>query len=102
MQEMSNYMQVFTITHLPQIAAKGDYHFKVFKTEKNNTTITQLKPLNSEERLEEIAQMLGGLNLTASAKAHAKRLVATICCSCNCVWFHTKCFSKIMHLLDWG
>lgn len=75
MQEMSRYMQVFTITHLPQIAAKGNAHFKVFKTEKNNTTITQLKPLNSEERLEEIAQMLGGLNLTASAKAHAKQLL---------------------------
>ncbi|MFL2626611.1 MAG: DNA repair protein RecN [Flavobacteriaceae bacterium] len=75
MQEMSRYMQVFTITHLPQIAAKGDAHFKVFKTEKNNTTITKLKPLSSEERLEEIAQMLGGLNLTASAKAHAKQLL---------------------------
>ena len=75
MQEMSRYMQVFTITHLPQIAAKGDTHFKVFKTEKNNTTITKLKPLSSEERLEEIAQMLGGLNLTASAKAHAKQLL---------------------------
>jgi DNA repair protein RecN (Recombination protein N) len=75
MQEMSRYMQVFTITHLPQIAAKGDTHFKVFKTEKNNSTITKLKPLSSEERLEEIAQMLGGLNLTASAKAHAKQLL---------------------------
>lgn len=75
MQEMSRYMQVFTITHLPQIAAKGDAHFKVFKTEKNNSTITKLKPLSSEERLEEIAQMLGGLNLTASAKAHAKQLL---------------------------
>ena len=75
MQEMSRYMQVFTITHLPQIAAKGDAHFKVFKIEKNNTTITKLKPLSSEERLEEIAQMLGGLNLTASAKAHAKQLL---------------------------
>jgi DNA repair protein RecN (Recombination protein N) len=75
MQEMSRYMQVFTITHLPQIAAKGNAHFKVFKTEKNKTTITQLKPLNSEERLEEIAQMPGGLNLTASAKAHAKQLL---------------------------
>ena len=42
MQEMSRYMQVFTITHLPQIAAKGDAHFKVFKSEKNNSTITEL------------------------------------------------------------
>ena len=75
MQEMSRYMQVFTITHLPQIAAKGDAHFKVFKSEINNSTITELKPLNSQERLEEITQMLAGSKVTASAKAHAQQLL---------------------------
>ena len=75
MQEMSRYMQVFTITHLPQIAAKGDAHFKVFKSEKNNSTITELKILNSQERLEEITQMLAGTKVTASAKAHAQQLL---------------------------
>ena len=75
MQEMSRYMQVFTITHLPQIAAKGDAHFKVFKSEKNNSTITELKILNSQERLEEITQMLAGSKVTASAKAHAQQLL---------------------------
>lgn len=75
MQEMSRYMQVFTITHLPQIAAKGDAHFKVFKSEKNNSTITELKTLDSQERLEEITQMLAGSKVTASAKAHAQQLL---------------------------
>ena len=75
MQEMSRYMQVFTITHLPQIAAKGDAHFKVFKSEINNSTITELKSLNSQERLEEITQMLAGSKVTASAKAHAQQLL---------------------------
>ena len=75
MQEMSRYMQVFTITHLPQIAAKGDAHFKVFKSEKNNDTIMKLKTLDSQERLEEITQMLAGSKVTASAKAHAQQLL---------------------------
>ena len=75
MQEMSNYMQVFTITHLPQIAAKGDYHFKVLKTENDTTTITQLKLLDNEERVKEIAQMLDGKQISQSARAHAQQLL---------------------------
>lgn len=75
MQEMSHYMQVFTITHLPQIAAKGDYHFKVFKTENDTTTITQLKLLDNEERVKEIAQMLGGKQISQSARTHAQQLL---------------------------
>lgn len=75
MQQMSKTMQVFTITHLPQIAAKGDTHFKVFKEDVNNATQTQLKKLNPEERIVEIAQMLGGVNISNSAIAHAKQLL---------------------------
>ena len=75
MKQMSGKMQVFTITHLPQIAAKGDSHFKVFKTDIDDITHTQLKKLNEEERIVEIAQMLGGLNITDSAMAHAKQLL---------------------------
>ena len=75
MQQMSKTMQVFTITHLPQIAAKGDTHFKVFKEDINNATQTQLKKLNPEERIVEIAQMLGGVNISNSAIAHAKQLL---------------------------
>lgn len=75
MQQMSKSMQVFTITHLPQIAAKGDTHFKVFKEDVNEVTQTQLKKLNIDERIVEIAQMLGGAKLSDSAIAHAKELL---------------------------
>ena len=75
MQEMSQYMQVFTITHLPQIAAKGTHHFKVFKFDDDLKTITQLKKLNSNERLEEIAQMLSGKEISETAKQHAQQLL---------------------------
>ena len=75
MQQMSKTMQVFTITHLPQIAAKGDTHFKVFKEDINNVTQTQLKQLNPNDRIVEIAQMLGGTDASSSAIAHAKELL---------------------------
>ncbi len=75
MKQMSAYMQVFSITHLPQIAAKGQSHFKVFKQDIKNTTVTSLKKLSLEERVDEIAQMLGGKQLSASAIAHAKQLL---------------------------
>ena len=75
MQQMSKSMQVFTITHLPQIAAKGDTHFKVFKEDIDNKTITQMVMLNADERIVEIAQMLGGKEMSTSAIAHAKQLL---------------------------
>ena len=75
MKDMSQYMQVFTITHPPQIAAKGTHHFKVFKQDFGTTTTTQLAKLNSDERLEEIAQMLGGKEITETAKQHAQQLL---------------------------
>lgn len=75
MQQMSKSMQVFTITHLPQIAAKGDVHFKVYKEDENNRTLTKLIRLNQEDRIVEIAQMLGGKKITDSAVLHAKSLL---------------------------
>jgi DNA repair protein RecN (Recombination protein N) len=75
MNQMSAYMQVFSITHLPQIAAKGQAHFKVFKQDIQQTTVTSLIKLSNEERVEEIAQMLGGKKLSASAIAHANQLL---------------------------
>tara|TARA_R110000850_G_scaffold277086_1_gene422461 strand:- start:211583 stop:213235 length:1653 start_codon:yes stop_codon:yes gene_type:complete len=73
--KMSKSMQVISITHLPQIAAKGSHHFKVYKEDVNNITHTQLKLLTSEERVEELAQMLGGEKKSASAMAHARELL---------------------------
>ncbi len=75
MQQMSQHMQVITITHLPQIASKGTQHYKVFKEEINGETTTQLKKLTSEERVKEIAEMLSGKELSESAIIHAKELL---------------------------
>jgi len=75
MLDMSKTMQVFSITHLPQIAAKGHSHYKVFKEDVNDVTQTNLRKLNHDERIVEIAQMLGGLEMSSSAIAHAKELL---------------------------
>lgn len=75
MQKMSNNMQVIAITHLPQIAAKGSSHYKVYKKEINGVTTTNLKQLTSEERIVEIAEMLSGKNISDSALTHAKQLL---------------------------
>ena len=75
MSHMSKQMQVITITHLPQIAAKGNQHYKVFKEEVNNSTITNLKLLSEDERIVEIAEMLSGKNISDSALTHAKELL---------------------------
>ena len=75
MQTMSHNMQVFAITHLPQIAGKGDSHFKVFKTTNENQTQSELKLLSKDERITEIAQMLSGSTVSDSALLHAKELL---------------------------
>lgn len=71
--ELSLGRQVINITHLPQVASKGETHFRVFKAE----GITQIKHLSHEERVEEIAAMLSGSNITEAAIAQAKALIGT-------------------------
>ena len=75
MSQMSKQMQVITITHLPQIAAKGNQHYKVYKEEVNNSTTTNLKQLSEDERIVEIAEMLSGKNISDSALTHARELL---------------------------
>ncbi len=75
MKEMSKDMQVFSITHLPQVASKGNHHFKVFKTDEPAGTRTNMRKLSDEERVLELAQMLGGNNVSDSALAHARQLL---------------------------
>lgn len=75
MKQMSRNRQVFSITHLPQVASKGSEHFKVFKEDINGKTTTQLKKLSANERVEEVAQMLGGKEITQTARQHAKQLL---------------------------
>lgn len=76
MKDMSEHMQVFAITHLPQIAGKGEQHYKVFKTSDDETTTSQLVLLDYEERVREIAQMLSGKDISDSALVHAKELLS--------------------------
>ncbi|MEZ7514003.1 DNA repair protein RecN [Flavobacterium frigidarium] len=75
MKDMSKTMQIFAITHLPQIAAKGNVHFKVFKSTVGEDTQSELKLLSDEERVVEIAQMLSGTVVSDSALNHAKALL---------------------------
>ncbi len=75
MMGMSKNLQVFSITHLPQIAANGHSQYKVYKEDINNTTITQLKLLSKEERVREIAEMIGGKDISDSALTHAVALL---------------------------
>ena len=75
MANLGSSMQVFTITHLPQVAAKGDHHFKVEKKIEGDKSLTKLSYLNTKQRIDEIAMMLSGNKITDTAIAHAKQLM---------------------------
>ncbi len=75
LQKMGLSMQVIAITHLPQIAGKGSKHFKIFKEDIGETTVTKIEELAIEDRIEELAMMLGGNTKSESAMAHAKALL---------------------------
>lgn len=75
MKQMSQQMQIFAITHLPQIAAKGNAHFKVLKSTVGEDTQSELRLLSAEDRVVEIAQMLSGTVVSDSALNHAKALL---------------------------
>lgn len=75
MQELGTKMQVFAITHLPQIAAKGKKHYFVYKEDTKDRTLTRIKCLSQEERVREVARMLSGASLTEASLANAKDLL---------------------------
>lgn len=75
MKQMGANMQVYSITHLPQVAAQGSSQYKVFKQENTEATFTHMKKLKLEERIVELSEMLGGKNPASSAVAHAKELL---------------------------
>ncbi len=75
MEELAKNMQVITITHLPQMASKGNAHYFVYKATKDDFTYTQIKRLNEEERVLEIAKMLSGENPKESALQNARELL---------------------------
>lgn len=75
MGAICSHAQVLCITHLPQIAALGDHHFRVFKEENDEGTLSHIVPLTDEERIREIANMLSGARITPEALANAKQLL---------------------------
>ena len=75
MLEMSKNMQIIAITHLPQVAAKGNQQLNVYKKNQLNTTSTYVKLLNNDERIDQIARMLAGDKISDSALLHAKQLL---------------------------
>jgi DNA repair protein RecN (Recombination protein N) len=75
LEQMSKTVQVLNITHLPQIAARGKHHYKVFKFDENEQTFTSIRKLTEQERIEEIAEMLSGENYSSTARETAKELL---------------------------
>ena len=76
LKELSKIAQVIVVTHLPQVAAWGDTHFVVSKDESGSVSLSQVRKLAKEERIEEIARMLAGHEDSISARKHAEELIA--------------------------
>ena len=75
LHSLSNKRQIFCVTHLPKIASQGDHHIQVAKETHAGTTLTRVGDLNQEERIDEIARMLGGVKITEQTLAHAKEML---------------------------
>ena len=75
MQSISRNIQVLAITHLPQVASKGNHHYKVFKEDDETSTLTRIKELSIEERVDELALMLSGSTINEAARANARSLL---------------------------
>jgi DNA repair protein RecN (Recombination protein N) len=77
LHQLGRDRQVLCVTHLPQVAARGDHHFQVSKTtEADGTTLSAVRALDQTNRVEEVARMLGGLEITATTRRHAKEMLA--------------------------
>ena len=75
LKSVSTKMQVINITHLPQIAAKGDHHFQVYKFDTDEETFTSIRKLDADERIDELAQMLSGDRTSETARGTARELL---------------------------
>jgi DNA repair protein RecN (Recombination protein N) len=77
LEQMARFAQVINITHLPQIAAKGKHHYRVYKEDHGDTTQTKVRELTGDERIMEIAKMLSGEKLTEAAMENARHLLGS-------------------------
>ncbi|MEN3291142.1 MAG: repair protein RecN [Burkholderiales bacterium] len=69
--------QVLCVTHLPQVASQGNQHYQVSKSSESGKTVSRIEPLDAKSRVEEVARMLGGLEITATTRKHARELLAS-------------------------
>ncbi|WP_213765884.1 DNA repair protein RecN [Caballeronia sp. dw_19] len=77
LHQLGRDRQVLCVTHLPQVAARGDHHFQVAKAgDSAGGTVSTVTPLDKSKRVEEVARMLGGLEITATTRKHAKEMLA--------------------------
>lgn len=77
LKQLGNDRQVLVITHLPQVAAQAAQHLQVSKTQANGATLSHIQTLSKTERVEEIARMLGGIQITETTRSHAKEMLGT-------------------------
>ena len=75
MRKLGETRQVLCVTHLPQVAAKANQHLSVSKRRQDDTTVSQIEQLDRSQRVEEIARMLGGVEITATTRKHARELL---------------------------
>ena len=78
LKQMACFAQIINITHLPQIAAKGKHHYKVYKEDLGDVTLTKVSELTADERIIEIAKMLSGEKMTEAAIENARNLISTV------------------------
>jgi DNA repair protein RecN (Recombination protein N) len=77
LQVVSRTSQILCVTHLPQVAAFADHHHRVVKREFDGRTLTTMEHLGNDERVQEMARMLGGATVTEQTLLHAKELIST-------------------------
>lgn len=75
LRQLGDRLQVFCVTHQAQVAASAHHHFQVSKQSDNNSTLTQILPLKENNKVDEIARMLGGLTITEQTRSHAQELI---------------------------
>jgi DNA repair protein RecN (Recombination protein N) len=75
LRQLGQSHQILCVTHLPQVAAQGNHHLKVSKSQAGNKTLSQVMPLGRPERVEEVARMLGGATITDTTRRHARELL---------------------------
>ncbi|QWD70088.1 DNA repair protein RecN [Polynucleobacter sp. UB-Siik-W21] len=75
LHQLGQSHQILCVTHLPQVAAQGNHHLKVSKSQSGDKTVSQVQPLGRTERVEEVARMLGGATITDTTRRHARELL---------------------------